>query len=238
MAPFFFHEGVWCHDSFFFPGGPLKNSTQPSLEFSQEQIDTLTKENNFLKHSVHTLTTQLTFVIAENKTMKENILDLQSSSMQDNLIFTGILEQTPEDPEKSVKDFMIKQLKLPAETVQTITFHQVHRLRPQNNNNRPRPIIAKFENYTQKELVQRQGRKLKDTNYGINEQYLKDILEHWKQLFPIWKQMINEGKKAIITVDKLYIDGQLYRDKDITPWLFWTLHFYSWVNNCHNHKLN
>jgi hypothetical protein len=191
-----------------------------SLEFSQEQIDTLTKENHFLKDSVHSLTAQLTSVVTQNKSMKESILDLQSRSMRDNLVFTGIPEQTPDDPEKSVKDFMIKQLKLPSETVQDITFHRVHRIRSQNSNNRPRPIIAKFEHYKQKELVQRQGRQLKGTNYGLNNQYPKDILERRKHLFPIRKQMMNEGKKAIITVDKLYINGQLYRDKDITPWLF------------------
>ncbi|KAI2654673.1 hypothetical protein H4Q32_011448 [Labeo rohita] len=191
-----------------------------SLEFSQEQIDTLTKENNFLKDSVHTLANQLTSVITENKNMKELILDLQTRSMRDNLVFTGIPHQTPDDPEKLVKDFMTKQLKIPAETVQTITFHRVHRIRSQNNNSRPQPIIAKFEHYKHKELVQKQGRQLKGTNYGLNEQYPKDILLHRKQLFPIRKQKINEGKKAIIIVDKLYIDGQLYRDKDITPWLF------------------
>ncbi len=195
-----------------------------SLEFSQEQINILTKENNFLKDSVHALTTQLTSVAAENKTIKENILDLQTRSMRDNLVFTGILEQTSDDPEKSVKDFMIKQLKLPAETVQIITFHRVHRIRSKNNNNRPRPIIAKFEHYKHKELVQRQGRQLKAQTMS-QQQYPKDILERRKQLFPIQKQKINEGKRAIITVDKLYIDGQLYHDKDITPWLFWT--FYS-----------
>lgn len=72
-----------------------------SLESSQEQIDTLTKENIFLKDSVHELATQLTSVVAESKTMKENILDLQTCSMRDNLVFTGIPEQTPDNPEKS-----------------------------------------------------------------------------------------------------------------------------------------
>lgn len=115
---------------------------------------------------------------------------------------------------------MINQLKLPAETVQNITFHLVHRIRSQNNNNNPRPIIAIFEHYKQKELVQRQGRQLKGTSYGLYEEYPKEILERRKHLFPIQKQMMKEGKKATITVDKLYINGQLYHDKDITPWLF------------------
>lgn len=191
-----------------------------SLEFSQNQIDSLTQDNKSLHHSVKTITTQLTSVTADNKAMKETILDLQARSMRDNLVFTGISEQTTEDPEKSIKEFMSKQLKLSAETVNNITFHRVHRLGPRNNNNRPRPIIAKFEHYKQKDQVRQQGRQLKGTDYGLNDQYPKEIMQRRKVLFPIRKNMMKEGKKAIISLDKLYIDGQLYRDKDVTPWLF------------------
>lgn len=192
-----------------------------SLEYSQDQIDTLTRDNKSLQHSVSTLTTQLTSVTAEHKTMKETILDLQSRSMRDNLVFTGIPEHSSDDPEKSVKDFMIQQLKLPTETVNHITFHRVHRIGQRNTtNNRPRPIVAKFEHFKQKQQVQRQGRQLKGTDFGLNDQFPREIMLRRKQLHPIRKKMIQQGKKAIITVDKLYIDGQLYRDKDITPWLF------------------
>lgn len=45
-------------------------------------------------------------------------------------------------------------------------------------------------------------------------------MQHRKQLHPIRKQMMQQGKKAALAVDKLYIDGQLYRDKNITPWLY------------------
>lgn len=48
----------------------------------------------------------------------------------------------------------------------------------------------------------------------------RDILQRCKQLLPIWKQLMKEGKRAVISVDKLYIDGQLFREKNMTPWLF------------------
>ena len=116
---------------------------------------------------------------------------------------------------------MTTQLKLPTETVINITFHRVHRLgQKHTNTTRPRPIIVKFEHFKQKEQVQRQGRQLKGTDYGLNDQYPQEIIHRRKQLFPIRKQMMKEGKRAIITVDKFYIDGQLFKDKDITPWLF------------------
>jgi len=48
----------------------------------------------------------------------------------------------------------------------------------------------------------------------------KKIREKKRELKTKHKQMIKEGKRAILTVDKLYIDGQLFKDKDITPWLY------------------
>lgn len=192
-----------------------------SLEFSQEQIDTLKQENKSLTVSIQSLTTQLSTNSVDLKNVKATILDLQTRSMRDNLIFSSILEPIHENPEATIRAFMSEQLKLPAETVQSISFHRVHRIQSRNNrNDRPRPIVAKFEHFKQKELVQRQGKHLKGTDFGLNDQYPKEILQRRKQLFPIRKQMREESKKAVIVVDKLYINDQLYRDKTITPWLF------------------
>lgn len=157
---------------------------------------------------------QLSSVVAENKNMKKTILDLQARSMRDNLIFTGIPEPPADQPENAVKDFLIKQLKLPTDTVDNITFHRVHGL-GQKHSYSTRPIIVKFEHFKQKELVQKQGRQLRGTDFGINDQYPPEIIHRRKQLFPIRKQMIKDGKRAIISVDKQYIDGQLFKDKDM-----------------------
>lgn len=203
-------------------------SLRHSLEYSQQQIDSLTTENRSLKGSVNTLTatlssvtTQLTAITTDSKIMQETILDLQTRSMRDNLIFSGIPEPSPDDPEKAVKDFLVNQLKLTPQIAEDITFHRVHRLgQKQSTSTRPRPIIVKFEHFKQKELVQRQGRQLKGTHYGLNDQFPPEIIRRRKLLFPIRKNMITQGKKAIITVDKLYIDGKLFKDKDSTPWLY------------------
>ena len=200
------------------------NCIQKSLEFSQDQILKLTQENKQLKQSVATLTNQVASVTDENKLMKEAILVLQSRSMRDNLIFSGISEPpsgvTP-DPERAVKEFMTTHLKIPSDKVNKITFHRVHRLGPvSKGRDRPRPIIAKFEHFKQKEMVKQQGRELKGTDFGMNDQFPREIMERRKILFPIRKKYMEENKKAVISVDRLYVDGQLYRDSDKTPWLF------------------
>lgn len=56
------------------------------------------------------------------------------------------------------------------DTVNNITFHQVHCIGAMNPAHKhPRPIVAKFEDFKQKGLVQRQSRQLKGMNYGLNE---------------------------------------------------------------------
>ncbi len=45
---------------------------------------------------------------------------------------------------------------------------------------RPRPIVAKFGYFKQKEQVKSRGRELKGTDFGVNDQFPKEILERRK----------------------------------------------------------
>lgn len=188
-----------------------------SLEFSQSQIETLQKENNELQTMIATLTSKVNNLTSENIKMKETILDLQCRSMRDNLIFSGIPETTQEKTEETVKEFIHSTLKLPMTTVNTISFHRVHRIGQINTDHkRPRPIIVKFEHYKHKELVKSKGRELRGTQFGLNDQFPREIQERRKKLIPIMKQLRKEGKRATLNIDKLYVNGQLYRDTDTT----------------------
>ncbi len=139
--------------------------------------------------------------------------------MQDNLIFSGIPENAPENPETLVKNFMISTLKIPTDSVNNIIFHRVHQLGPWGGN-RPRPIIAKFEHFKQKVLVKSKGQELKGMTFGMSNQFPREINKRRKILYPILKDGRQKGKRISLIVDKLYIDGQLFRDTNINPWLF------------------
>lgn len=166
-----------------------------SLEFSQSQIDSLVQDNNELKGTVKTLSTQVTQLTDENNSIKATLLDLQCRSMRDNLIFSGIPEQNPDDPEGALKEFMETSLKLPKQTVDQITFHRVHRLTPKvNKANNPAPIKAKFEHYKHKEIIKSRGKLLKGSNFGMNDQFPKEIQQQRKILIPIMKDFREKGK--------------------------------------------
>lgn len=148
--------------------------------------------------------------------MKETILDIQTRSMHDNLIFSGIPKHPSDNPETVIKDFMKTQLKLPPDTVNQITFYRVYRLGSRSDKS-PRPIIVKVEHYKHKELIKSRGKELRGTHYGLNDQFPREINERRKVLYPIFKQHRQNNKRANLVVDKLYTEGQLHRD---TPWLF------------------
>lgn len=178
-----------------------------SLEFSQSQIESLQKANNEMDKKISEITTTIKCLSNENKLLKESLLDIQCRNMRDNLIFSGIPEQIQDNPEQAIKDFMHSSLKLPKETVNNITFHRVHRLGSNNNKNtdnkRPRPIIAKFEHYKQKDLVKSKGKELRGTTFGLNDQFPREIQDRRRILVPLMKQFRQNGRKAVLTVDRL-----------------------------------
>ncbi|KAL4000606.1 solute carrier family 15, member 5 [Sarotherodon galilaeus] len=196
-------------------------SLQESLEFSQQQVETLAAENATLRESVKCLTENVSQLNRENKKIKETVIDLQARGMRDNLVFSGIPESAGEDAETTVKSFIKTNLKLPEDTVKNITFDRVHRIGPmQAVAGRPRPIVGKFGHFKQKEQVKSCGRELKGTDLSVNDQFPKEILERPRVLFPVRCGFIQKGSRAVIAVDRLYVDGQLYCDPGITPWLY------------------
>lgn len=111
--------------------------------------------------------------------MKENILDLQSNSMRDNFVFTGIPKQTPKNQWRT----LIKQLKLPVETLQNITVC--------TESDPKITTIAHIQSLPNSKIINKKkwfrgnlSRQLKGTNDGLNEQCPK--LHSWalKTAFP------------------------------------------------------
>lgn len=78
-------------------------------------------------------------VKSDMQNLTERHLDLQSRSMRDNLIFTGIDDQEEENTETVLKDFIKNTLRIEHE----ISFHRVHRI-GRKMNGKSRPIVAKF----------------------------------------------------------------------------------------------
>lgn len=120
-----------------------------SLEFTYQQISGLQRDNFELRSTLSSFISQGDFLKKENKLQKEAVLDVQSRSMRDSLIFSAILKNNPDNSEAQVKKFM--------ETVEGDVVDYrcwgleswVHRLGHRGGQH-PRPIGSKFELFQQK----------------------------------------------------------------------------------------
>ena len=132
--------------------------------------------------------------------------------MCENLIFTGIKEvqlgqNEQEDCERTLKMFLAKDMFIHDD----IKFDRIHRLgRYERQQARPRPIIAKFHNYKDKEMVKHQvPAKLTNTEYGVREQYPYEYEQRRKILYPEMKAAKSNTQNRVRMVnDTLYINNE------------------------------
>ena len=129
-------------------------------------------------------------------------------------MFSGIPhkdEETIEETENIIKNFMYTELKM--ET--TVDFHRAHRFGKETEFRdkkdgrliKTRPIVCRFKNFKDREIVRSSAKELKGTHYGIQEQFPKEINDKRKMLWPYFKQAREDKKKAYLKRDKLFIDG-------------------------------
>ena len=69
-------------------------------------------------------------------------------------------------------------------------------------------IVAKFAFFNDTVLVNSLGKRLAGTKICINNQFLKEIAERRKVLYPLKVNRL-KGKRVALVVDKLYIDNQI-----------------------------
>ena len=82
------------------------------------------------KTEVETVKTELREMKSKNKALEKKIIDLQSFSMRDNLVFYNIKEEGQYNDEKKVdtEAVLSKFIKEDMKVTSTISFERVHRM--------------------------------------------------------------------------------------------------------------
>ena len=155
--------------------------------------------------------------------LNSKVLDQEFRSMRDNLIFYGIRGSGPGqniDAEQEKCDLLVKELiesKLDIDAT-NITLDRAHRLGNRVIPNKPRPIIAKFHYYNDREQVRTAAFRLKDDlkreNFGVGIQLPKEWREARKQLYPAMQAERNKGNNTKFIGEKLYVNRQPYKPKN------------------------
>lgn len=142
--------------------------------------------------------------------LENSVIDLQCRSMKNNLIFRNLIEHREEDTEQKLRMFLHQELGIEHH----IAFGNVHRFGKRTPGKR-RPIVARFIHYKDLRLVLERAPYLRDTPYGISEQFPKIVEEKRKVLYPVLKQAKRNGKNASLVRDKLFINGKLYAPENV-----------------------
>ncbi|VDI28781.1 Hypothetical predicted protein [Mytilus galloprovincialis] len=140
----------------------------------------------------------------EVQNLKKSVLDLKCRSMKNNLFFSGLCEVREENTEELLRTFLHREIGIDYQ----IEFGNVHRF--SNYPRGKRPIVARFLYFSDLQYVLKNAYKLRNSQYGIRQQFPKEIEDNRKLLYPIQKEAKRQGKKVVLVRDRLYIDNQLY----------------------------
>ncbi|CAG2202526.1 unnamed protein product [Mytilus edulis] len=183
----------------------IVNSALDKYTDNSDQIEILNKAIKALQNTKDNRKLDEVHV-SKLRSLEEDVVEMKWRSMQNNLIFSGLRYQPDEDTEIKIRDFINKELGL----YNTISFGNVHRFGKKDRNG-IRPIVARFTSRRDLEYVLKCAYRLKGTDYGIKEQFPKEIELKRKELYPILKQAKKDNNKAVLVRDRLYINGELYK---------------------------
>ena len=141
----------------------------------------------------------------ELEEMRNDILDLKCRSMKNNLIFTGLKYSQNENCEEKLRSFLYHELGIEHK----IELGNVHRIKGRSHNG-GRPIVARFIFRKNLELVISKGYLLRNTPFGIKEQFPEVIEKRRQKLYPVMKDAKRQKRQVELVRDTLYIDGERY----------------------------
>lgn len=106
------------------------------------------------------------------------------------------------------------------DAVDHLEFERVHRIPSRRNTDqtdeantsKPRPIIAKLSFFKDKARIFRHVKNIDPTlKISVADDFPKEIEDIKKQLLPVLKKAKKQNKRASFNVDRLIIDGHVYR---------------------------
>ena len=178
------------------------------MEDLRTRLTEVENENKSLKEAMKSTneefeemkTTSITMCTIANKntediqSLEKEVLMLKRRNIK---LEAYIAENEGEDrnTESLVRNVLREKMKIPKEDEEYIRFERIHRIATRKPSSKPRPIIAKFSHYQDKEFVWSFVKNLKGTNIGIANDFPKEIEEIQSKLYPRLKE--GEESQAI-----------------------------------------
>ena len=188
-------------------------------------VGTIDARMTTVENNVHNMNKQMSSNMNRLKLLEYKSIDSEARNRRNNLIFRGIPETNEiENCESIIHNFVRERLGLDIIPV----IQRAHRLGNPRRQRRfirgnirdqsqpPRPIIACFRDYGDIEVILGNAAKLKDTPFGINKDFPKEIIEARSKLWPLYKAERAKNPDASVYIGfpaKLVVRGSVIKDE-------------------------
>lgn len=186
----------------------LANVTRvDDLKAIEEKLDTITKENTYLKNEVNKIK-------YENKTLRDKLEELDNFNKRTNLIFRGLKDTDENDCDKTIKEFCTKVLGIQRD----ISIERAYML-GKNKGSRYRGeqkmdmILTEFSSFAVTQEVLRNSYKLKGTGISVVQDFTLDWRRKRSKLLGVRREILKSNKDHRIYVrqDWLSVGGKRMR---------------------------
>lgn len=190
-----------------------------SLEFTQREVDDLKstakeyeKEKKDFTKKIDQLTEQVESSAMKIKELEERTNYQEDYSRRNNVRISGVEEHEPnetwEQTTVAVTSLLENKLLMPG-----IELERAHRVGVRRDA-RPRPIVARFSRFCDREAVMRNSNKLRGTNIFVNEDLCASSQAVKNAQMPQLKQARAQGKIAYFRHTKLIIKERTNKDAE------------------------
>ena len=179
---------------------------EDSVDFNDKEIADLKRDLKASQKSIDDLGKQLLY--QEHYSRRENLMFMGIA--EKNVMDGQGTQQEPENTKEVVYKFMEEEMKI-SNPRNSIEFQRIHRVgKPKHDG--PRPIIARFLRYADREMVLHQARKtLKNKDFSVFEDIPKELYKLRKSQSKKFKEAKDRGDNVYFSKkfpDKLYVNGQ------------------------------
>ncbi|VDI48218.1 Hypothetical predicted protein [Mytilus galloprovincialis] len=181
------------------------------VESFKTELDKVSKQMKSVsgkKNSVAEINASVENMMKENNKLKDELIDIQMKSMKNNLIFYNIKETEEEICSEIIGRFCEHNMKICGAATKVV-ISDAHRLGKKGE--KTRPILVKFATFESRDLVKRNAKNLKSTEFGVSEQLPKEIQIRRKEKLPILKELREQEIKAYFVKDRIFVGGKEYK---------------------------
>ena len=198
-----------------------------SLEFSQKCVDDLKKEVKLLQTENEKKSTRdqiIDFQLTNIKQIERQVAKQEDYSRRNNIRIDGMVE-SPQENNEQIENKILKLMK-DKFNLDNVSFQSAHRIRNSQKLNsddynkdmpRPRTVIARLTNVSDRNIILKNKWKLKSTGIYINEDVSEHTAKSRLEQLPKLKDAKRSGKIAFFIGEKLIIENKKTENQNLEP---------------------